>query len=150
MKKVLMLSVVLAVAIMVVGCQSMCPWRGGCQSCGMAKDQPVAKINTAALKSLIDAGVPLTLVDARVGKYDDGRRISSALNLSPEAKDEEMQGLLKSKDALIVSYCANLKCPASKMLAARLRALGYKHVVEYPQGVEGWVAEGNPVAQATK
>lgn len=110
----------------------------------------MAEINTLGLKSLIDSGVKLTLVDARVGKYDDGRRIPNAINLGPEAKDSEVQSALTSKDALIVSYCANLKCPASRLLAARLAALGYKHVLEYPQGIEGWVSEGNPVTQAAK
>lgn len=150
MKKVFMFSVALAMVMIVAGCRSMCPWHGSCTSCGMTKDQPMAKINTAALKSLIDAGVKLTLVDARSGKYDDGRRISSAINLSPDAKDEEIQGLLKSKDDLIVTYCANPRCSASKMLAARLRTLGYKHVLEYPQGIEGWIGEGNPVTPASK
>lgn len=110
----------------------------------------MAEINTSALKALIDASAPLTLVDARTGKYDDGRRISNALNLSPEAKDDEIQRVLKSKDALIVPCCVNPKCPASRQLAARLTALGYTRVLEYPQGIEGWVGEGNAVTQAPK
>ena len=127
--------------------QKTCPHcgmeKGKCK-CG-AKAAPMAEINTSALKALIDSGVTLTLVDARVGKYDDGRRIPKALNLGPEAKDSEIQSALPSKDTLIVSYCANLKCPASRLLAARLAELGYKRVLEYPQGIEGWVSEGNPV-----
>jgi len=167
------LIMVLAVAIAAAGCCSMCKshrsGEGKCHVCGMtskascpqcsmpkgrckcpATANPMAEINTSALKSLINSGVNLTLVDARTGKYDDGRRISNALNIGPEAKDEEIQGALKSKDALIVSYCANLKCPASRLLAAKLKALGYKHVLEYPQGIEGWVGEGNPVTQVSK
>jgi rhodanese-related sulfurtransferase len=110
----------------------------------------MAEINTSALKSLLNSGVKVTLVDARTGKFDDGRRILDAINLGPEAKDEEIMRALKSKDALIVSYCANLKCQVSRQLAARLTAMGYKHVLEYPQGIEGWVGEGNPVIQVSK
>jgi len=110
----------------------------------------MAEINTSALKTLIDSGVQVTLVDARTGKFDDGRRIANALNISPEAKDDDIQRALQSKDAMIVSYCANLKCPASRLLAAKLVTLGYKHVLEYPQGIEGWVGEGNPVTQVSK
>ena len=129
-----------------------------CPHCGMQKGHckctatatPMAEINTSALKALIDSGVALTLVDARVGKYDDGRRIPKALNLGPEAKDSEIESALPSKDALIVSYCANLKCPASRLLAARLTALGYKRVLEYPQGIEDWVSEGNPITPGSK
>lgn len=173
MKSIYVLSVVLAAVITTVGCSSTCgsnKTAGGdgstscatgnmkCPYCGMPKDQckclamskHMAEINTAALKALINSGVTLTLVDARTGKNDDGRRISNALNLSPEAKEEDIQALLKSKDALIVSYCANLKCPASRQLVVRLTALGYTHVLEYPQGIEGWVDAGNPVTQASK
>ena len=173
MKNIFMFSMVLAAALAVAGCCSMCkqhasgggkcpscgmPAKQSCPQCGMSKGQckcpataaPMAEINTLVLKSLIDSGVKLTLVDARVGKYDDGRRIPYAINLGPEAKDSEIQSALTSKDALIVSYCVNLKCPASRLLAARLIALGYKHVLEYPQGIEGWVSAGYPVTQATK
>ena len=154
MKNKFMFGVVLAAVIAASGCCSMCKHKksddGKC-SCGMTtKAMPMAEINTSALKTLIDSGVKVTLVDARTGKFDDGRRISNALNLGPEAKDDEIQGSLKSKDALIVSYCANLKCPASRQLAARLTTMGYKHVLEYPQGIEGWTAEGNPVTQVSK
>ncbi|MDD5677032.1 MAG: hypothetical protein PHW60_03445 [Kiritimatiellae bacterium] len=57
---------------------------------------------------------------------------------------------MKSKSALIVTYCANLKCPASVELAGKLKALGYKHVLEYPYGIEDWAAKGNPVNPAAK
>jgi rhodanese-related sulfurtransferase len=102
-------------------------------------------IGTAALKTMMDAGVPMTFVDSRTGKYDDGRRIPGALSLSPVATEQEIQNVLKSKDALIVSYCANLKCHASLMLAVRLQGLGYKHILEYPYGIEGWFEAGFPV-----
>ncbi len=58
--------------------------------------------------------------------------------------------MLPSKDALIVSYCVNPQCPASRMLAAKLIKLGYTRVLEYPQGIDGWVREGNPVMQVVK
>jgi len=171
MKRMVMLGVVLAGAIAMTGCQSMCNHKGNdggkcatcgmtaktCPQCGMKKGQckctsaaPLAKINTPALKALITSGVKLTLVDARVGKNDDGRRIPNAINLGPEATVSEIEGVLPSKEALIVTYCANLKCPASRLLATRLTGLGYKSVMEYPEGIEGWVAQGNLVTQNPK
>lgn len=167
MKNMFMLSVLLAVSVVVAGCCSMCKrnssadckgkscemTKGSESQAGMQKEQvkgAMAEINTAALKALIGAGAQVTLVDARTGKFDDGRRIHNALNLAPDAKDADIAGVLKSKDALIVSYCVGVKCPASKMLATKLVAMGYKHVLEYPQGIDGWVAEGNPVTQTSK
>ena len=174
MKSIYLFSMIAAVAITTAGCCSMCKSHNGegqtcpscgmtakkaCPHCGMMKGQckcpamvtpAMAIINTTALKSLINSGVKLTLVDARTGKFDDGRRIANAINLSPEATEAEIHNALPSKEALIVSYCANLKCPASKTLASKLTALGYTHVLEYPQGIEGWVSEGNLVAPTVK
>ena len=172
MKNIVVGSVILAAAIAAGGCHTMREGsdRGGqcksccaadstkCQKCGMhkghckcmAKAAPMAEINTSALKALVNSGVPLTLVDARTGKYDDGRRIGKAITLSPEAKDDAIASALPSKDALIVTYCVNTKCPASVILAKKLTGMGYTRVLEYPQGIEGWVAEGNPVTQPAK
>ncbi len=170
MKSLFFICIIAALSIVLVGCCSMCKQQQGstgkcpacsmmhkmtCPHCGMAKQQckcggkvPMAEINTSALKALTDSGTKLTLIDARTGKFDDGRRIANAIALSPEAKENEIQATLPNKEALIVSYCANLKCPASRQLAARLTALGYKHVLEYPQGIEGWLSEGYPVSSA--
>ena len=129
-----------------------------CKKCGMPADtckcpsrqKQMPEINTAVLKTIIDSGTAATILDARTAKYDDGRRIPGARSLGADAKDEEILAMLTSKDALIVTYCANLKCPLSRTLAGKLRVLGYKHVLEYPYGIEGWAAEGNPVTQAAK
>jgi rhodanese-related sulfurtransferase len=167
------LSIVMAAGLAAAGCHSMrghdrpgggkCTHCGttsekACTHCGMpkghcrcrAKATPMAEINASALRTLIDSGVALTLVDARTGKYDDGRRIAKAINLSPEAKDADIESALPSKDALIVTYCANVKCQASRMLAARLMALGYKRILEYPQGIEGWLGDGDPATPVLK
>jgi len=103
------------------------------------------EVGTATLKTMIDAGVAMTLVDSRGGKYDDMRRIPGAISLSPAASEQEIMSVLKSKDALIVSYCVNPKCNASRTLAVRLQSLGYKHVLEYSAGIEGWTNAGNQV-----
>lgn len=105
----------------------------------------VATINTAGLKTLIDSGVPLTVLDARSGKWDDGKRLPGALSLNSESKLEEITKVLPKKDALIVTYCSNLKCPASHKLFEHLKSNGYTNLIEYPEGIEGWLEAGNPV-----
>ncbi|MFA5043959.1 MAG: rhodanese-like domain-containing protein [Kiritimatiellia bacterium] len=171
MKTIVWMAAIALLVVGLTGCQCMRNWHGchvkkgasmtensACAKCGLPRGKckcpsgptMIPEINTAALKTLIDSGATLTLLDARTGKYDDGRRIPGALSLAPDAKDEAILAMLKSKDALIVTYCANLKCPASVMLADKLQALGYKHILEYPYGIEGWAAEGNPVTPAAK
>ena len=165
MKK-LKLAVPLVAAL--VGLSATWAW-ANCGSCGTAekpgecKDgvcavetsgkgccQQDAVLNTAALATLIRTKTPAAVLDARSGKFDDGKRIPGARQLSPTAKDEEIAKALPDKQALIVTYCAGLTCPASKALAERLEKLGYTNVIEYPEGIAGWVKAGNKVEQAEK
>lgn len=110
----------------------------------------VAEINTSGLKALIDAGAKLTILDARSGKYDDGRRIPGAKSLAAGASEKEASKVVRSKKSLVVTYCSNLKCPASEMLAENLKKQGYTNVIEYRHGIEGWAAAGLPVEKAKK
>lgn len=50
----------------------------------------------------------------------------------------------------MVTYCSNLKCPASHMLGERLRRLGYANVLEYREGIDGWLAGGNMIEKAAR
>ncbi len=112
------------------------------------KEESPATINTAGLKTLIGSGVPLTILDARSGKWDDGKRLPGALSLNSESKPEEIAKVLPKKDALVITYCSNLKCPASHKLYTHLKSLGYSNLIEYPEGIQGWIEAGNPVNEA--
>ncbi len=102
-------------------------------------------VDTSGLKKLVDVKTPLVLVDARSGKWDDGKRIPGAIAVAPDASAETIAEALPDKDQLIVTYCSNLKCPASKVLSESLIKLGYKNVLKYPEGIQGWIEAGQPV-----
>jgi len=103
-----------------------------------------AEIDTAALATLVQSKAAVVL-DARTGKYDDGRRIPGAKALSPKASEKEANKAIGDKDQLVVTYCSNTQCPASNMLATRLKKLGYSNILEYSKGIEGWAADGQEV-----
>lgn len=105
----------------------------------------VSKINTKALWAMVSARVAVAIVDARTGKWDDGVRIPGARALSPKANIDEIKRMLPDRKALIITYCASLKCPASSMLFKRLKSMGYVNLIEYPQGIKGWKEAGYPV-----
>ena len=111
------------------------------------QEEEPAKINTIGLKSLLNSGVPLTLLDARSGKYDDGKRIPGAKSLNSKSTPSEILKVLPDRKALIVTYCSNLKCPASNKLYKHLKKLGYSNLIEYPQGIQGWTEAGNPITK---
>ena len=107
-----------------------------------------AKINTAGLATLIAAKTPVIILDARSGKYDDGKRIPGAKSLNANSGDDEIKAMLPDKSALIVAYCQNLECPASHQLADKLIKMGYANVIEYSEGIEGWQKAGHEVEKA--
>ena len=174
MNKLMSLAMAVCCAGLITGCESMCTKDGTCAMCGekgmmkthsqCAKDGCCASgvckakahgaactmmkegaVNTAALVSMIRAKTPMTVLDARAGKYDDGNRIPGAKALAPDATEEQVAAMVPDKQALVVTYCVNLKCPASHMLGERLRQLGYTNVLEYHEGIEGWMAAGNEI-----
>ena len=108
----------------------------------------IGTLTTPALQSMLNAKTPLILLDARSGKFDDGTRIPSAKSLNSESKVLEVLKMVPDKESLVVTYCSNLKCPASDKLAKHLKSLGYKNVVEYPEGIQGWKEAGNSVEKA--
>jgi rhodanese-related sulfurtransferase len=130
-------------------CRKASKSEAGC--CGAGAKQAKTgyqTVDTDGLKKLIESDQSVVLVDARSGKYDDGRRIASASQLASSASDEEIASALPDKRAKIVAYCTNLKCPASAKLANRLVELGYTDVVKYPDGIDAWQAAGNDVNES--
>jgi rhodanese-related sulfurtransferase len=145
-------------ALSTVAFSETCPFKDGAGKSVCSPDAKVeakiqaesteATITTDALAALIRSGIPLTILDARSGKYDDGRRIPGAQSLSAADDEATIAKVAGNKKGLIVTYCSNLKCPASKQLATRLRKIGYTNVVEYPNGIAGWAEAGKAVQKA--
>ncbi|OGV47166.1 MAG: hypothetical protein A2X46_09930 [Lentisphaerae bacterium GWF2_57_35] len=102
------------------------------------------------MRSILDAKTPVAVVDARTAQYDDGKRISGAISLPADSSTEAIEKALPDKNQLVVTYCSNLKCPASKILSEKLIEMGYKNVLKYPDGLEGWLQAGQPAAEASK
>ena len=106
-------------------------------------------IDTAVVKAAVAEGKTVIL-DARAGKWDDGRRIPGAKQLAPGEAAAKAATLIPAKDSRVIVYCTSPHCPASKFLAEALVKLGYTGVEKYPDGIEGWAAAGNTVEKAAK
>ncbi|MCX7805790.1 MAG: rhodanese-like domain-containing protein, partial [Planctomycetota bacterium] len=156
------------------GCGSPCGQAGACGPCGpcrpctVGKSESVTKadqeakgeaskpstgtgvkhIKTDELAALIASGKPVVILDARTGKWNDGRRIPGAKSLAPDASAEDAAKAIPAKDSPVVTYCGGPKCPASAKLAERLRNLGYTNVMEYHEGIQGWADAGKEIVKA--
>jgi len=120
---------------------------GVCGSTTPSSEEGFKLLTSGEMKQIVTAKSAIIL-DARTGKYDDGQRIPGAKALSPSSSKEEAAMLIPDKSSAIITYCANLKCPASAALAKHLKELGYTNIREYPEGIQGWLSDGNPVEKA--
>ncbi len=125
---------------------SCCPSTGAVAKAAAPK-MPASTIDAAGLRTLINAKVPVVIVDARTGKWDDGMRIPGARAIkdctgSCWTKAETYKNIVKSKDALVVTYCGAKVCPLSSTVAKKLRAAGYTNVIEFKGGVADWKKAG--------
>ena len=125
------------------GIKSDCSKSDKKEYCRKFKNGPF--INTAVLENMIESNIPMVILDARSGKWDDNSRIPGARSLNDKSTKDEVAGIIKSKDTLVVTYCSSLKCGASNKLYIHLKKLGYKNVLEYPFGIKGWLEVGNDI-----
>lgn len=96
-------------------------------------------------KSMADVEQDLgkaTIVDARGGGE---KKIKGAIFIAANADDKLIHAQLKDKNAMIIVYCGNIKCPASMTLAQHLIELGYTNVNHYAGGINEWTENNKPV-----
>jgi rhodanese-related sulfurtransferase len=105
----------------------------------------VAAIDRVELRTKIDRGDRIILLEALPPTYYEESHLPGALNMPHDQVDELAGTLLPDKDAEIVVYCANLACENSVTASRRLAQLGYRAVREYPGGKQDWIDAGLPV-----
>ena len=100
-------------------------------------------ISRTDLEALLTTG-DVVVVDALPVSYYDQIHLPGALNLVESDVDELAPALLPDKNATIVTYCSNEACSNSQAVTNRLQRLGYTSVRKYREGIQDWVAAGNP------
>ena len=103
------------------------------------------KITLTELRTRLDTGEPLVLVEALPAMYYAKEHLPGAINIPHDAVTELAPTLLPDKDVPVVVYCANGPCANSGIAAARLTELGYTDVSDYHEGKAEWIAAGLPV-----
>jgi prevent-host-death family protein len=85
----------------------------------------------------------------RIGAFEAKNKLAALLDLAERGEEivitkrgRAVAKLVPAKDSLVVTYCANLKCPASGKLAARLKELGYSNVID--EGLARPILVGRP------
>jgi rhodanese-related sulfurtransferase len=103
--------------------------------------QQLPRIDGAALRLLLDTGVPVWLVHARGAADFRLLHIRDALAL-PDAR--QVRRALRSHDEIVV-YGRDATCTASQALVHDLLDHGYVRVRWYAEGLREWVGAGGEV-----
>ena len=97
------------------------------------------------LKSLLDRGTTVTLVEALPAEYYRKAHLPGARQMPHDQTAALAPGLLPDRAARIVVYCASDTCNNSHIAAAELERLGYSDVSVYVEGKKDWIQAGLPV-----
>jgi rhodanese-related sulfurtransferase len=101
-------------------------------------------ITLEELRTKLDSGEELTLVEALVAESYEEAHLPGAINIPLDQVDELAPSLLLDKGAQIVVYCASGTCTNSGIATKRLLDLGYTNVRDYDEGKAEWVEAGLP------
>ena len=69
--------------------------------------------------------------------------LPGALNVDPGEFGED--DLPRNRNAMLVFYCSDPTCGASRHAAKKALKLGFAHVFTMPAGIRGWISAGMPV-----
>ena len=97
------------------------------------------------MKRLLAAGRGV-LLDAR--NEEDYRKghIKGARNIPGQYPDAHFGELAElPRDTLVVIYCNNPECHLGRMLAEFMHVMGFKNMVLYDDGWDGWTKAGMPI-----
>ena len=90
----------------------------------------------------------IILLEALPEKYFNQGHLPGAMNVPHDISDNKILEILPDRTAEIITYCANRPCANSEILAERLVELGYKNVLDFYDGKEGWVKSGRHLVRS--
>ena len=102
------------------------------------------EITREELKAKMDRGDDFVLVAALSRRHYESSHLPGAINLPYEFVDEAEEVLPDERTEIVV-YCMNERCEASKEEARELQKMGYRNVLHYAGGKQGWIKAGLPV-----
>lgn len=92
------------------------------------------------LKTMLDSGENVILIDARAATAFAAEHIPGAINIPHRTMTRESTAHL-DRDALVITYCDGIGCNASTKGALTMARLGFK-VKELLGGLDWWKRDG--------
>ena len=99
-------------------------------------------ITAEELKKKLDANEDFILIDVLGKESFDAKHIPKSVNMPSTEIGIRSIKELPDKNKEIVVYCAGRECEASPNAAKKLEKLGYKNVIDFEEGLDGWREAG--------
>lgn len=98
-------------------------------------------IEREELKAALDSGADVKLVMAMHETHFEQAHIPGSVQLF----STEQAGQLLHTDDVVIVYCSDRSCSASRLVGKKLIDAGYSNVRHYPGGLAEWLAAGYPL-----
>ena len=105
----------------------------------------ILKLTKSQLKTLLRSSKHFILVDTTPSERFTREHIPGAFSLPLNEIDNQAEKLLSQEDLIIV-YDENIRSNISERAAHKLTSLGFKHVLEFPGGMEDYKDTHLPLA----
>lgn len=105
----------------------------------------LVEIDRETLRQKLERGDELVLVDALSPVEFAASHLPGAINISPDRVDALAGRRIPDLDTEVVVYCLNPSCDSSVEVAERLVELGYRNVLHFSGGKQGWREAGLPL-----
>lgn len=105
----------------------------------------LARVSREELWGKIQRGEAFVLVDALSPMSYAVSHLPGAIHIPPGSVDYRAPRAIPDLDAEVVVYCSSATCDSSVEVADRLIELGYRNVVHYAEGKDGWKEAGLPM-----
>ncbi len=106
----------------------------------------IKKITSEELIELKKSVGDLIIVDSLHKSMYKKQHIPGAISV-PVDDIEQIMPKISTQSQHIVVYCYNKQCQSSPKAAEKLNSLGFMHLYDLEEGIEGWKAKGNRVVK---
>ena len=118
----------------------------GAERLGADHLQAVKIIDADQLKTWIDQGKKILLIDSRVAsEYKEGH-IPTAINIPAPVMDQHRAKLPKDRSYAVVFYCNGWpECKKSHEASQKAIEWGYRHIYWFRDGIPAWQTKRYPL-----
>jgi len=95
-------------------------------------------ITAQELKKKMEEDSEVPVINVLPKEYFDKKNIPGSKNIPEAELEERAPKELPDKDKEVIVYCASTECQASPRSAKKLEEMGYKNVIDFEAGVQGW------------